>query len=154
MIRLKDGRLSRLVHIAVNFGGAYENRTRLSPVDSRYLASRSTLRKTFVGAEKSYGREDLNLQVSRFVAGYPDPLDDARVKSWRPGMDSNHRYQLSESCVLPLDDPAGWEGQTRTAVSGFKNPRPTAGRPPSKWGDWSGCGESNSVSRTGDPMPN
>jgi hypothetical protein len=35
MTRLKDGRLSRLVHIAVNFGGAYENRTRLSPVDSR-----------------------------------------------------------------------------------------------------------------------
>jgi hypothetical protein len=35
MTRLKDGRLSRPVHIAVNFGGAYENRTRLSPVDSR-----------------------------------------------------------------------------------------------------------------------
>ena len=72
MTRLKDGRLSRLVHIAENFGGAYENRTR---------------------------------------------LNDARVKL-AARIDSNHRYQLSETCVLPLDDlPVnGVTGENRTLV--------------------------------------
>ena len=153
MTRLKDGRLSRLVHIAENFGGAYEYRTRLSPVDSRVPRQLVYAPENTDRGRKWYGREDLNLQVSRFVAGCPDPLNDARVKSWQPGMDSNHRYQLSESCVLPLDDPAGWEGQTRTAVTGFKNPSPTAGRPPNKWGDRRESNSRGAIhSRTPNPL--
>src|SRR5207244_12702444 len=71
----------------------------------------------------------LNPPCPRFIPAPrgrpPDPLNDARVKIWQPEMDSNHRYQLSESCVLPLDDPAslrltGWEGQTRTAYQASK----------------------------------
>ena len=102
MTRLKGGRLSQLVHIAANSGGAYENRTRLKPVDSRtprqsaYAPQIWTARP---GSNRNFSLrraapfpldDEPNLvraggfepPVSRFVAGYPDPLNDARVNQW------------------------------------------------------------------------
>jgi hypothetical protein len=51
-----------------------------------------------------YGRVDSNHQVSRFVAEYPFQLNDARVKTWQGGVNSNHRYQSQSLESWPLND--------------------------------------------------
>ena len=48
-----------------------------------------------------YGREDSNLQVSRFATGYPDPLNDARV-NWGDRRESNSRGAMHSRTPEPL----------------------------------------------------
>src|SRR5258708_5455167 len=63
------------------------------------------------------------------------------ITNWLPGMDSNHRHPLSESGVLPLNDPAiGWEGVNRTLEASFKDWRLSTNRPPKNL-----CGSSRTI---------